>query len=177
MSPGAAPTSNKLTACPPGIVSSASSRRVLPAPKYLLMRTRSARLWRASSAGRGSRISGLRTRPFTQCIEYNITLILAPTLRLDLVKSPLVRYACLHMEMVTEPVGWLEVICGPMFSGKSEELIRRLRRARIARKRVQVFKPVIDNRYAVDEIVSHGEQRLKSEVVSDAKDILKKMDC
>ena len=45
--------------------------------------------------------------------------------------------------------GWIEAICGPMFSGKSEELIRRLRRAVIARKRVQVFKPAIDNRYSV----------------------------
>ena len=54
------------------------------------------------------------------------------------------------MEFVSGNVGWIEVICGPMFSGKSEELIRRLRRAMIARKRVQVFKPVIDTRYAVD---------------------------
>ena len=60
------------------------------------------------------------------------------------------------MEFVTGNVGWVEVICGPMFSGKSEELIRRLRRATIARKRVQVFKPVIDTRYGQDEIVSHG---------------------
>jgi len=63
-----------------------------------------------------------------------------------------------------------------MFSGKSEELIRRLRRARIARKRVQVFKPAIDDRYAEDEIVSHGDQRMKSEVVSGAQDILAKLD-
>ena len=63
-----------------------------------------------------------------------------------------------------------------MFSGKSEELIRRLRRARIARKRVQVFKPVIDDRYSKDEIVSHGDQRMKSDVVTDAQDILKLLD-
>ncbi len=49
------------------------------------------------------------------------------------------------MELVTGHIGWIEVICGPMFSGKSEELIRRLRRARIARKRVQVFNPAIDD--------------------------------
>ena len=48
------------------------------------------------------------------------------------------------MEFVSGNIGWIEVICGPMFSGKSEELIRRLRRAMIARKRVQVFKPIID---------------------------------
>ena len=47
-------------------------------------------------------------------------------------------------------LGWIEVICGPMFSGKSEELIRRLRRAEIARQRVQIFKPIIDQRYASD---------------------------
>src|ERR1022692_1404461 len=70
------------------------------------------------------------------------------------------------MEFVSGNIGWIEVICGPMFSGKSEELIRRLRRAMIARKRVQVFKPVIDTRYALDEIVSHGDLRMKSEVRS-----------
>src|SRR5712675_477734 len=77
-----------------------------------------------------------------------------------------------HMELVTGHIGWIEVICGPMFSGKSEELIRRLRRARIARKRVQVFKPAIDTRYSADEIVSHGDQRMESEVVSSAAEIL-----
>ncbi len=63
-----------------------------------------------------------------------------------------------------------------MFSGKSEELIRRLRRARIARKRVQVFKPAIDDRYSDAEIVSHGDQRMPSEVVSNARQILEKLD-
>ena len=81
-----------------------------------------------------------------------------------------------YMELVTGHIGWIEVICGPMFSGKSEELIRRLRRARIARKRVQVFKPAIDDRYAPDEIVSHGDQRMKSEVVAGAQEILTKLD-
>jgi len=80
------------------------------------------------------------------------------------------------MELVTGQIGWIEVVCGPMFSGKSEELIRRLRRARIARKRVQVFKPAIDDRYSADEIVSHGDQRLESETVASAKEILGKVD-
>jgi thymidine kinase len=80
------------------------------------------------------------------------------------------------MELVTGHIGWIEVVCGPMFSGKSEELIRRLRRAKIARKRVQVFKPIIDTRYSDDEIVSHGDQRMKSEVVSGAKEILSRLD-
>jgi thymidine kinase len=80
------------------------------------------------------------------------------------------------MDFVTGNIGWIEVICGPMFSGKSEELIRRLRRAMIARKRVQVFKPVIDTRYSATEIVSHGDVRMKSEVVSSAGEILKKLD-
>jgi len=73
-------------------------------------------------------------------------------------------------------MGWIEVVCGPMFSGKSEELMRRLRRARIARKRVQVFKPVIDARYSTDEIVSHGDIRMKSEVVQEASEILARLD-
>jgi len=80
------------------------------------------------------------------------------------------------MDFVTGEVGWIEAICGPMFSGKSEELMRRLRRAKIARKRVQVFKPLIDNRYAEDEIVSHADQRMKSDVVKTAKEILEKLD-
>jgi len=80
------------------------------------------------------------------------------------------------VDIVTGHIGWIEVVCGPMFSGKSEELIRRLRRARIARKRVQVFKPVIDDRYSKDEIVSHGDQRMKSDVVTNAQEILKFLD-
>jgi thymidine kinase len=80
------------------------------------------------------------------------------------------------MDFVTGNIGWIEVICGPMFSGKSEELIRRLRRAMIARKRVQVFKPMIDTRYSESEIVSHGDVRMKSEVVIGAAEILKKLD-
>ena len=80
------------------------------------------------------------------------------------------------MELVAGNIGWIEVVCGPMFSGKSEELMRRLRRAMIARKRVQVFKPVIDDRYAHDEIVSHGDIRMKSAVIGGAADILKTLD-
>jgi thymidine kinase len=80
------------------------------------------------------------------------------------------------MDFVAGNTGWIEVICGPMFSGKSEELMRRLRRARIARKRVQVFKPVIDTRYSAGEIVSHGDVRMRSEVVASAADILKILD-
>jgi thymidine kinase len=80
------------------------------------------------------------------------------------------------MEIITGNLGWIEVICGPMFSGKSEELIRRLRRSMIARKRVQVFKPVIDTRYSENEIVSHGDLRMKSEVVSSGAEILDRID-
>ena len=80
------------------------------------------------------------------------------------------------MEFLVSKTGWIEVICGPMFSGKSEELIRRLRRARIARKRVQVFKPAIDVRYSEDEIVSHADTRMKSEAVSGAGQILERLD-
>ena len=63
-----------------------------------------------------------------------------------------------------------------MFSGKSEELIRRLRRAVIARRRVQVFKPAIDNRYSLSEIVTHADVRMRSEPVNDAGEILAKLD-
>ena len=80
------------------------------------------------------------------------------------------------MDFVSGSIGWIEVVCGPMFSGKSEELIRRLRRAIIARKRVQVFKPVIDTRYSDSEIVSHGDARMNSETVGGAADILLNLD-
>lgn len=70
--------------------------------------------------------------------------------------------------------GHIEVICGSMFSGKTEELIRRIRRAEIARQRVKVFKPKIDNRYSEFEIVSHNEQSYPSIVVEDADEILEK---
>src|SRR5687768_4277775 len=68
--------------------------------------------------------------------------------------------------------GWIEVITGSMFSGKSEELIRRLRRAQIARQKVQIFKPVVDNRYDDDHIVSHSEMRIASENVRTSEEIL-----
>ena len=68
-------------------------------------------------------------------------------------------------------VGWIEVIAGSMFSGKSEELIRRLRRAKIARQKVQVFKPDIDSRYSENHIVSHSEMRHESSNIRTAADI------
>ncbi len=68
--------------------------------------------------------------------------------------------------------GWIEVVCGCMFSGKTEELIRRLRRAQIAKQHVAVFKPRIDDRYSAEHIVSHSEQSLLSRVVDDAEEIL-----
>ena len=80
------------------------------------------------------------------------------------------------MELVVPNSGWIEAICGPMFSGKSEELIRRLRRALIARKRVQVFKPAIDDRYSMSEIVTHADVRMRSEAVGGAGEILAKLD-
>ena len=72
-------------------------------------------------------------------------------------------------------MGGLEVICGPMFSGKTEELIRRLKRAVIARRRVQCFKPRIDTRYDAEMVVSHSAQRLHSTVVERAPEILQKL--
>jgi thymidine kinase len=68
--------------------------------------------------------------------------------------------------------GWIEVITGSMFSGKSEELIRRLRRAQIARQQVQVFKPEFDGRYADDHIVSHSDIRLPSRTVASSRGLL-----
>ena len=68
--------------------------------------------------------------------------------------------------------GWIEVITGSMFSGKSEELIRRLRRAQIAKQKVQIFKPLVDNRFGEDHIVSHSEMRIASENVRSSKELV-----
>jgi thymidine kinase len=72
-------------------------------------------------------------------------------------------------------LGWIEVIAGSMFSGKSEELIRRLRREQIARRKVQIFKPKIDNRYSTDHIISHSDMRIASETVASSRDLLEKV--
>jgi len=80
------------------------------------------------------------------------------------------------VDIVKGNMGWIEVIVGPMFSGKSEELIRRLRRAEIARQRVQIFKPVIDQRYTVNGIVSHSGLEISSDLVKDASEILTKVE-
>lgn len=68
--------------------------------------------------------------------------------------------------------GWIEVICGSMFSGKTEELIRRLKRAEFANQKLLLFKPKIDNRYAEDSVVSHKGSSLNATVISSAKDAL-----
>jgi thymidine kinase len=76
------------------------------------------------------------------------------------------------MHNVPRDTGWIEVVAGCMFSGKTEELIRRLRRAQIAKQKVAVYKPKIDNRYSAEHIVSHSEMSLTSHVVDDAMEIL-----
>jgi thymidine kinase len=76
------------------------------------------------------------------------------------------------MHLTPQNTGWIEVICGSMFSGKTEELIRRLKRAKIARQHVQVFKPRIDRRYADEDIVSHSSQKLVSEPVDGPDELL-----
>jgi thymidine kinase len=78
------------------------------------------------------------------------------------------------MELDTKPrgQGWIEVVVGSMFSGKTEELIRRLRRAQIARQRVQIFKPRLDDRFGVDHIVSHSEMKMPSQEVATSAELL-----
>ena len=68
--------------------------------------------------------------------------------------------------------GWIEVVCGSMFSGKTEELIRRLNRALIAKQKIEIFKPSIDIRYAVNDVVSHNENSIRSTPVQFSNDIL-----
>ena len=81
------------------------------------------------------------------------------------------------MDVVRHPnnQGWIEVIVGSMFSGKSEELIRRLRRAQIARQKVQIFKPFVDTRYSTGHIVSHSEMRIESVAVKTAQELLERV--
>src|SRR5512132_4293613 len=81
------------------------------------------------------------------------------------------------MDVVRQPGhGWIEVIVGSMFSGKSEELIRRLRRAQIARQKVQIFKPAIDVRFSDDHIVSHSEMRIPSAAVTSSRALLERVE-
>ena len=70
-------------------------------------------------------------------------------------------------------LGWIEVICGPMFAGKSEELIRRIKRIEYAKKKVVVFKPLIDNRYSENEVVSHNKRKTKCYNLSNSSDAYK----
>jgi thymidine kinase len=72
----------------------------------------------------------------------------------------------------SERSGWIEVICGSMFSGKTEELIRRLKRARIAKQKVEIFKPVIDTRYHEEDVVSHDANSIRSTPVQSSNQIL-----
>lgn len=68
--------------------------------------------------------------------------------------------------------GWVEVICGSMFSGKTEELIRRLNRAKIAKQKVEIFKPTVDTRYDDEDVVSHNANKIQSTPVDSAEQIL-----
>lgn len=72
--------------------------------------------------------------------------------------------------------GWIEVVCGSMFSGKTEELIRRLKRARFAKQQVEIFKPLIDNRYHKSDVVSHNANSIPSTPVKTPQEILDKVD-
>jgi thymidine kinase len=72
--------------------------------------------------------------------------------------------------------GWIEVICGSMFSGKTEELLRRIKRAEIAKLKVQVFKPKMDDRYSADHVASHSEQKRLAEPIQDAEEILMRLE-
>ncbi len=72
--------------------------------------------------------------------------------------------------------GWIEIVCGSMFSGKTEELIRRVRRARIARQQVQVFKPALDDRYHTEQVSSHNGLHWEAVPVGNAREILDRLD-
>lgn len=75
------------------------------------------------------------------------------------------------MNIINNKTGWIEVVCGSMFSGKTEELIRRVHRAEYARRKIQVFKPEIDNRYEKDHLVSHSKMKTPSQIVKTSQEI------
>ena len=79
------------------------------------------------------------------------------------------------MTLTPKNAGWIELICGSMFSGKTEELIRRIIRAQIAKQNTAIFKPNLDNRFSTEEIVSHNNRKIKSIMVSNALEILVKV--
>ena len=70
-------------------------------------------------------------------------------------------------------IGWIEVICGSMFSGKTEELLRRVKRAKIAKQKIKIFKPKKDVRYDKNKVISHDQNSIKSKPVSDSRKIIK----
>lgn len=80
-----------------------------------------------------------------------------------------------HLGSLNFNSGGIEVVCGPMFSGKTEELIRRVKRAQIARQKVQIFKPAIDNRYHETEVVSHSSQSIEAQPVASSLELLQRV--
>ena len=101
---------------------------------------------------------------FCTCLKFLICIIAG--LVLELIKTIILRLAC------QKQIGSLEVVCGSMFCGKTDELIRRLRRAVIARKKVQVFKPAIDMRYSAEKINSHAGSAFDAIPIATAREIL-----
>ena len=80
------------------------------------------------------------------------------------------------MNVIQRNSGWIEVICGSMFSGKTEELIRRVRRAQYAKQKIQVFKPEIDDRYETEYVVSHNSMKIQSAAVNTSEEIMSMVD-
>ena len=78
----------------------------------------------------------------------------------------------IEVNSANHKTGWIEVVCGSMFSGKTEELIRRIRRAEIANQKIKIFKPAVDTRYSKEEIVSHNRNAFPSISVEDSRQIL-----
>jgi len=111
-------------------------------------------------------------KQFSVCKFACCNKILNAHQRVKLQFLPMVETFLENTSLHTRGRGWIEVICGSMFSGKTEELIRRLRRAQIARQRVEIFKPALDTRYAMDAVVSHDENSIKSTPVQAASQIL-----
>tara|TARA_Y100001970_G_scaffold293654_1_gene441982 strand:+ start:973 stop:1527 length:555 start_codon:yes stop_codon:yes gene_type:complete len=80
------------------------------------------------------------------------------------------------MTLTPKNAGWIELICGSMFSGKTEELIRRIIRAQIAKQKTAIFKPKLDNRYSTEEIVSHNNRKINSTIIKTSSEILDLID-
>src|SRR4026209_1525105 len=117
-------------------------------------------------------MTAILTEPPIQLLQGHRAQAPSPALNENTVRPIRVVASGTVIRIPPQHGGWLEVICGPMFSGKSEEMIRRLRRAEIAGQRLIIFKPRIDDRYDVPDVVSHAGTRMRAVAVDSVPELV-----